>query len=175
MNVFEEMSIMSFHSTGDSALRGNYGLWDTKLALEWVKEHIGSFGGDADQITAMGQSAGAAITSHMMVSPQTNKLFKNAVCLSGTSSGYFGVVTQPLHLSMLLANIFECNQTNTQDIENCLRNIDAETLDFYGALSQKRLLNCNPTLLPNIDGEFLQQPARNAFQTEAGVKHFYQN
>lgn len=149
-------------------MRGNYGLWDSKLALEWVKEHISSFGGDPEQITVMGQSAGAAITSHLMVSNHTNQLFKNAICISGASSGYFGVVTQPLVLAMLVSNIFNCSVSNTQDIEDCLRTIDAESLDFYGALAQKKLLHCNPTLLPNIDGDFLFKPAREAFQSEAG-------
>ncbi|PYH46979.1 alpha/beta-hydrolase [Aspergillus saccharolyticus JOP 1030-1] len=44
----------------------NAGLYDQRLALEWVKEHIGLFGGDPDRITVMGQSAGAGSIVHQL-------------------------------------------------------------------------------------------------------------
>ena len=148
---------------------GNYGLWDTRAVLHWVRDHIESFGGDPNLITAVGQSAGAAIVSHLMISKETNQLIKNAVCLSGASTGYFGLSMQPLRLSLLMAKIFGCPTESTKVIEMCLRDVDAELLDFWGAMGQMIFEKRNPTLLPVIDGDFIHKHPRKSFVEGAGL------
>jgi carboxylesterase type B len=44
----------------------NVGLWDQRLAIEWVKQHIAKFGGDPDNITIMGESAGGGSVMHQI-------------------------------------------------------------------------------------------------------------
>jgi carboxylesterase type B len=64
----------------------NNGLHDQILALQWIKKNIGGFGGDASNITTLGQSAGGeslSILSNSIV-VKKEKLFKRAIMLSGT-------------------------------------------------------------------------------------------
>ena len=58
---------------------GNFGLWDQRQAIIWVKENIDRFGGDPNKITIFGVSAGAACTSAQVMSQQNKGLFQRAI------------------------------------------------------------------------------------------------
>ena len=62
---------------------GNYGLYDQMTAIKWVKDNIAAFGGDPENITVMGQSAGAMSVQQHCLSPMTEGLFHKAVMSSG--------------------------------------------------------------------------------------------
>lgn len=66
---------------------GNYGLFDQMTAIRWVKDNISAFGGDSENITIMGQSAGAASVQLLCQSPLTDGLFQKAVMSSGCGLG----------------------------------------------------------------------------------------
>lgn len=62
---------------------GNYGLWDQLLAIRWVKENIGCFGGDSENITLFGQSAGAMSLQVLALSGEAEGLYQKMILQSG--------------------------------------------------------------------------------------------
>lgn len=76
---FQEDGIVTgFLSTGDEHSPGNFGLKDQTLALRWVKNNIRAFGGDDEQVTIFGVSAGASsVHMHMMSPLSQGKLIYN--------------------------------------------------------------------------------------------------
>lgn len=71
----------------DRGVAGNYGILDQICALTWVRDNIASFGGDPDNITVFGQSAGAMSTQTLVSSPLTRGMIAKAILQSGGSYG----------------------------------------------------------------------------------------
>ncbi|WP_395394261.1 carboxylesterase family protein [Novosphingobium sp. BL-8A] len=67
----------------DDGLLGNYGYLDQIAALSWVQRNIEAFGGDPDNVTIIGESAGGMSVHNLVTSPMANGLFDKAVVLSG--------------------------------------------------------------------------------------------
>jgi para-nitrobenzyl esterase len=71
---------------------GNYGVMDAVAALQWVQRNAAVFGGDANNVTLFGESAGAGITQILMSSPDAAGLFQKAISQSGAG----GAILPPI-------------------------------------------------------------------------------
>jgi para-nitrobenzyl esterase len=67
----------------ENGMSGNYGFLDQIAALKWIRSNITNFGGNPNNITIMGQSAGAMSVALLCSSPRAKGLFHKAICQSG--------------------------------------------------------------------------------------------
>ncbi len=84
LNVFGFFSHPEINGEGHTA--GNYGIMDQQAALGWVKRNIESFGGDPDNVTIFGESAGGICVWAHLASPASRGLFHKAIVMSGTGT-----------------------------------------------------------------------------------------
>lgn len=82
---------LSAESPHDSS--GNYSLLDMLAALQWVQDNIQAFGGNADNVTLFGESAGAQAIANLVASPLSEDLFQRAILQSGGWMG-MGIANQ---------------------------------------------------------------------------------
>jgi len=89
VQVTYRLGVMGFFShpflSGESphGVSGNYGLMDQAAALKWIHSNIQQFGGDTNNITIFGQSAGAGSVQSLCASPLSKNLVSKAISMSG--------------------------------------------------------------------------------------------
>jgi para-nitrobenzyl esterase len=82
LNVFGFLDLSEYGA--DYADSANLGMLDLVLALQWVKENVGNFGGDAGNVTIFGQSGGGRKVSTLLAMPAASGLFHKAAVFSGS-------------------------------------------------------------------------------------------
>ncbi|XP_022079698.1 uncharacterized protein LOC110973311 [Acanthaster planci] len=149
------LGVLGFLSTGDDSAPGNYGLWDQRLAIQWVKEHIGNFSGDTENITIFGESAGAISVALQTVTPINDRhLFQRAILESGTANNLFTLSPDvATSRSRRLGDMLRCEAADqTQLLIKCLRSVSME--EIIGVFFDLKIFEFSP-FYPTIDGEFL--------------------
>lgn len=82
VTVNYRLGALGFFADDDQQMTHNLALYDQLDAIKWVRKVIPSFGGDINNITLFGQSAGAASIAALMSSPLARGLFHKAIALS---------------------------------------------------------------------------------------------
>ena len=126
LGVFGYMAHPEASAESSFGVSGNYGTSDQVAALEWVKRNIGGFGGDANNVTIFGESAGSWSVHHMLATPRAKGLFHKAI---GQSGARFGRMA-PLRGDATSGHAQGVKLQTVVGAENLadLRNLDAATL-----------------------------------------------
>ncbi|XP_058025063.1 acetylcholinesterase-like isoform X2 [Ahaetulla prasina] len=134
---------------------GNMGLWDQHLALNWLKKNAAVFGGDADKLTLIGHSAGAASVGFHLLSPISQSLFDRAVLQSGAPNAPWASMP-PEKIQERAVNIIgllNCRKGNDSAVMSCLQNKEADVF-----------LNFSSFFVPTYDGDFLPEDPKRLLQ-----------
>lgn len=130
VNIQYRLAPLGFLTTQTDDMPGNLGLHDCVMALNWVKSYIQHFGGDPDQITIFGESAGGLLVSALVLSMSVpDRLFQKAIIQSGTLFVTNSIKENPLELAKTVAQQTDCEKKETiPEISNCLREVSLLSL-----------------------------------------------
>lgn len=139
--------------TAEQGHSGNYGFTDMAMALSFLKENAKAFGGNPENITIDGQSAGSMSVCALVASPKAKGLFQKAIAQSGSVFGRRGILDAPgaeeagLQLQKALGckNIQEMRLVPPEEI---METVAKEGLFFR----------------PSVDGSFIQQPYAKIYE-----------
>ncbi|KAM4037645.1 acetylcholinesterase [Anomaloglossus baeobatrachus] len=108
---------------GSADAPGNVGLFDQRLALQWVQDNIVFFGGDPRTVTIFGESAGGASVGMHVLSPGSHHLFSKAVLQSGSPNTPWATVThqESRRRAEELGKLLNCKLGNDTELLICLR------------------------------------------------------
>ncbi|EPQ17576.1 Bile salt-activated lipase [Myotis brandtii] len=165
---------LGFLSTGDANLPGNYGLRDQHMAIAWVKRNIAAFGGDPDNITIFGESAGGASVSLQTLTPYNKGLVRRAISQSGVALTPWAIQKNPLFWAKQIAKKVGCPLEDTARMAKCLKVTDprALTLAYKMPLAGMEY----PMLhylgfIPVVDGDFIPDDPINLFANAADIDY----
>uniref|UniRef100_A0A1B6M369 Carboxylic ester hydrolase n=1 Tax=Graphocephala atropunctata TaxID=36148 RepID=A0A1B6M369_9HEMI len=120
-----------FLTLGSKVAPGNLGLHDTRLALEWVRDEISTFGGNPTKVTLFGQSAGSVMTQFHYISSLSSDLFTKAIAHSGSALAEWGLVsyTEATRRAKMLAQGLGCDTSqNDSSVLSCLQAVDIKSI-----------------------------------------------
>ncbi|XP_025830313.1 neuroligin-2-like isoform X2 [Agrilus planipennis] len=159
---------LGFLSTQSAELPGNAGFWDMVMAVRWVRNYIGYFGGNPYNIVVMGHGSGASSAMLMALNKVAKGYANGVIALSGTAVSNWAMDDDPNGVARELAETQGCPTTSALAMIKCLQSIPAQNIinadsqiqmqrvnsrGFMGAMS--RSLGASPVVEGVHDGRSL--------------------
>jgi para-nitrobenzyl esterase len=156
---------------------GDYGLQDQQASLRWVRENIAAFGGDPNNVTILGQSAGGASVCAQVASPTAKGLFARGIPESGFYNAAVGPnrVWEPADCKSQIPSQEQADRAGAIFAEKvgcrpadvaCLRAVPADKLiDAGGRVNDPTAGGTSATIAPTINGSTLPMSPAKAFAT----------
>lgn len=146
-------------TTEDGAC-GNFGLFDQALAFKWIKENIADYGGDENNITLSGQSAGAMSVDMQLSNPDIEGIFSGAILISGAGLQRF--VLKPISPEKEGKEFWEkiAQKAGLSSVEG-LRTLEPDKLFTAWEEAQKEVKLAIRCTLPCYDGYIVRKGGYN--------------
>ncbi|VDM37664.1 unnamed protein product [Toxocara canis] len=145
------LGMLGFMATGDENCISNLGLRDQAFALQWVKDNIAAFGGDPNNITIFGQSAGGASVDMLCLSPYT----RGSEAFVGNGNEF---VFYNFHFSQTFHSFISENELSRSLMEFLKKQPSKNLALGILPTRKKETRQSGLYFVPIIDGDFLPEP-----------------
>ncbi|XP_013141628.1 PREDICTED: cholinesterase 1-like [Papilio polytes] len=122
------LEVLGFLCLDTEDVPGNAGMKDQVAALRWVQKNISKFGGDPNNVTIFGESAGGVSVSFHLLSPMSKGLFQKAIPQSGTAIAHWPTGFMIKDRSLQLARDLGCTSKDEREVYNFLKSQPVEAL-----------------------------------------------
>ncbi|KAG8331972.1 hypothetical protein J6590_029574 [Homalodisca vitripennis] len=122
------LGAFGFLSLENDEAPGNAGLKDQTLALKWVHDNIDSFGGDPNNVTIFGISAGGASVHFQLLCPPSRGLFHKAIIQCGFANNPWTNQEAPRETALELAKTMGCTSEDSDEVLQFLKSASADDI-----------------------------------------------
>ena len=134
----------------------NRGIRDWLCALEWVRDHISSFGGDPNRVTIAGQSAGGGAVLTLLGIPASRGLFHQVIALSSAVGDVSAERAAALSQKIATAAGVSCDRAGFSSLsEDALLKFQKEATDITSAKAMTKMMDDGLGLGPTVDGDLI--------------------
>ncbi len=156
LNIFGFLALPALDDKGHAF--ANYGLMDQQAALGWVRRNIGAFGGDPNNVTLAGESAGAVSVFLNLISPTAKGLFNRAIIESGSLLTKIADVATAEARGENFSQAMGCAGAAATEVTVCLRKRSVQQIQ-----TEARHFMANPLI--TSDGTTIVRSFADAFRS----------